>query len=88
MNDCSKLPTNLRYVTDTRVSTAIFNAEVISKVIQHLNQNKAHGRDGMSTRMLEICDDTIGDNIQTSRSHCHVFHQNERKVVLPLFIKN
>ena len=55
----SKLPTKLRYVTDTRLGTINFTIDNIEKIIVSLNPNKANGRDNISIRMLKICGDTI-----------------------------
>ena len=55
----SKLPTNLRYVTDKRLRTINFTADNIEKIIESLNPNKAHGHDNISIRMFKICGDTI-----------------------------
>ena len=59
LKNCSKLPTNLRYVTDKRLRTINFTADNIEKIIVSLNPNKAHGHDNISIRMLKICGDTI-----------------------------
>ena len=56
--NCSKLPTNPRYVTDKRFRTINFTAGYIEKIILSLNSNKAHGM-YISIRMLKICGDTI-----------------------------
>ena len=56
----SKLPTNLRYVTDKRLQRTInFTIDNIEKIIISLNPNKAHGHDNISIRMLKICGNTI-----------------------------
>ena len=59
IKNCSKLPTNLRYVTDKRLRTTNLTADNIEKIIVSLNPNKAHGHDNISIRMLKICGDTI-----------------------------
>ena len=59
LKNCSKLPTNPRYVTDERLRTINFTADNIEKIIVSLNSNKAHGHDNISIRMLKICGDTI-----------------------------
>ena len=55
----SKLPTSLSFQTDQRLSSATFSAEDIGKIIQGLDQNKAHDRDNISIRMLKICGDNV-----------------------------
>ena len=59
LKNCSKLPTNLRYVTDKRLRTINFTADNIEKIMVSLNPNKAHGHDNISIRMLKICRYTI-----------------------------
>ena len=59
LKNCSKLPTNLRYVTDKRLRTINFTTDNIENVIASLNPNKAHGHDNISIRMLKICGNTI-----------------------------
>ena len=59
LKNCSKLPTNLRYVTDKRLRTINFTTDNIEKIIVGLNPNKAHGHDNISIRMLKICGNTI-----------------------------
>ena len=59
LKNCSKLPTNPRYVTDKRLRTINFTADNIEKIIVSLNTNKAHGHDNISIRMLKICGDPI-----------------------------
>ena len=41
----SKLPPRLQFLTDKRLSTVKFVNTDTSKIIQHLNPNKAHGHD-------------------------------------------
>ena len=59
LKNCSKLPTNLRYVTDKRLRTINFTADNADKIIENFNPNKAHGHSNISIRMLKICGDTI-----------------------------
>ena len=59
LKNCSKLPTNLRYVTVKRLRTINFTTDNIEKIILSLNPNKAHGHDNISIRMLKICGNTI-----------------------------
>ena len=58
LKNCSKLPTNLRYVTDKILRTINFTTDNIEKIIVSLNPNKVHGYDN-SIRMLKICGNTI-----------------------------
>ena len=46
----STLPNSLQYVSTARLSSFSFNEEVILKIINALNINKAHGHDDISIR--------------------------------------
>ena len=59
LKNFSKLPTKLRYVTDKSLLTINFTADNIEKNNVSLNQNKAHGHENISVRMLNICGYTI-----------------------------
>ena len=54
----STLP-NLSYVTDKRLNYIPFNNEDILVLIRSLDKNKSSGPDGISARMLSLCDDSI-----------------------------
>ena len=66
LKNCSKLPTNLRYVTDERLRTINFTTDNIEKTILRLNPNKAHGHENISIRMLKICGNTIFKPLELS----------------------
>ena len=53
------LPTNELLMTQARLRSLDFNEGKIVKIIRALNINKAHGHDGISIRMIEICDESI-----------------------------
>ena len=53
MDNGSKLPSNLVYHTNEKLSYIVFNSEDIGKVISDLDPNKAHGHDMISIRMLK-----------------------------------
>ena len=59
LTSCSKLPTNLRYLTDKRLRTINFTVGHIEKIIVSFNPNKAHDHDNISMRMLTIWGDII-----------------------------
>ena len=59
LKNCSKLPTNLRYITDERLRTINFTIDNTEKIIVSLNPNEAHGHDKISICMLKICRNTI-----------------------------
>ena len=54
-NNCSKNPTNPKYVTDNRLRTINFTADNVEKIIVSLNSIKAHGHENISIRRLKIC---------------------------------
>ena len=55
----SKSPSSFTLYTDNRLSTVTFSQDDISKIIQNINPNKAHGHDNISIRMLKICGPSI-----------------------------
>ena len=55
----SKLPPQLHFLTDKRLSMVKFVNTDILKIIQNLNPNKAHGHDKISIRMLKICGNSL-----------------------------
>ena len=50
------LPTNQLFMIQARIGSMDFNEGEILKIIRALNINKAHGHDGISIRMIKICD--------------------------------
>ena len=63
-NQCSVLRNNsilpdFSFLTNSRLNNVIINSDVISKIIKDLNPTKAHGFDGISIRMIKMCDDPI-----------------------------
>ena len=59
INNSSKLPSHLHYLTDNRLSSVSFSQDAIAKIIQNLDPNKAHGHDNISICMLKICGSSI-----------------------------
>ena len=55
----SKLPENQTSITETKLSSFDIEDEDIYKIIKTLVINKAHGRDEVSIRMLNLCDKSI-----------------------------
>ena len=49
----SSIPSSVNYATNETVTKINFDEQLISKLIVALNPNKAHGHDGLSTRMLQ-----------------------------------
>ena len=90
LKNCSKLPTNPRYVTDERLRTINFTADNIEKIIVSLNSNKAHGHDNISIRMLKICGDTICKPLELIFKQAlttGVFPSEWKKAILSLVTK-
>ena len=52
----SMLLSLFEYKTNIRIDTVTFSEHNILSIIRSLNQNKAHGWDNVSTRMIKICD--------------------------------
>ena len=55
----SKLPSYLNYKTDNRLSAVNVSIDDTTKVLQNLDPNKAHDRDKISIRMLQLCGNLI-----------------------------
>ena len=55
----SMLPTNQMFLTQAKLQSFDLNEDKILKIIRALNVNKAHGHDGISIRMIKICDKSI-----------------------------
>ena len=91
LKNCSKRPTNLRYVTDKRLLTINFKTDNIEKFFENLNPNKAHGRDTISIRILKTCGDTICKPLdlifKQSLTPVCCFCLNGKKAILSLVTK-
>ena len=55
----SMLPTNQMFLTQARLQSFDLNEDEVLKIIRALNENEAHGYDGISIRMIKICDKSI-----------------------------
>ena len=55
----SIIPSDNLKLTNNVLSNIEINAEEILNIIRTLNPNKAHGPDGISIRMIKICDESI-----------------------------
>ena len=53
----SKLPDKITYNSAARVSLIKFDKSDILKIIRSINANKQHRRDGISVRMIKMCDE-------------------------------
>ena len=59
LNNSSVLPVNQMFLTQSRLNFINFDGDEILKVIRALNIHKAHGHDGISIRMIKICDKSL-----------------------------
>ena len=57
-NGC-ECPSQLILYTNKRLSSVVFDYQHIMKIIRALNINKAHGHDGISIKMIKICDSAL-----------------------------
>ena len=55
----SKLPDKITYNSKARLTSIKFDNNDILKIIRSLNVNKAHGHDGISVRMIKMCDESL-----------------------------
>ena len=58
LNNNSKIPENQTYKTNTKLPLIKFMNKD-TNIIRSLNEDKAHGHDNISIRMLKICDTAI-----------------------------
>ena len=63
----SKLPGKITYNSAAALTLIKLENNDILKIISSLNVNKAHGHDGISVRMIRLCDHWF--------SHCHLFQK-------------
>ena len=55
----SNLPVEMPYTLEVLLDNIVLNEDDILKYIRHLDPNKSHGFDGISVRMLKLCDFSI-----------------------------
>ena len=87
----SVLPNQDR-ITPSTLKSVGFAVEDILKHIRGLNPNKAHGHDGISIKMLQICDKSILKPLRIIYSNCiekGYFPEDWKKAnVIPIYKKN
>ena len=66
----SKLPPRLNFLTDNSLSMVKFVNNDISKIIQNLNPNKAHGYGKISIRLLRLCGDSLCRPLELRFNDC------------------
>ena len=59
LKNSSAFPANQMFLTQSRLNSINFNEDEILKIIRALNIRKAHGHDGLSIRMIKICDKSL-----------------------------
>ena len=55
----SQIPDAVSFETNERLSSIDFSDDDIIKIIRSLDENKAHGHDDISIRLIKICDSTL-----------------------------
>ena len=70
LNNNSKIPENQTYKTNTKLSLIKFMNKDIINIIRSLNEDKAHGYDNISIRMLKICDTAIVKPLSIIFNNC------------------
>ena len=66
----SQLPPTLSYKTNERLSSVKITDDDILKIITKLDQNKAHGHDKISIRMIKMCSTSICKSLRLIFNHC------------------
>ena len=66
----STIPNLLNYVSAARLSSFSFNEEVILKVVNALNINRAHGNDDISIRMINLSSKSVVTPLSMTFINC------------------
>ena len=67
-----------------------FNHEDILEIMRNLDQNKAHGKDAISVRMIKICDRAFLKPLSLLFNNCldtNMFPKNWKKLIFPIHKK-
>ena len=59
LKNSSAFPANQMFLTQSRLNSINSNEDEILKIIRALNIHKAHGHDGISIRIIKICDKSL-----------------------------
>ena len=70
LNNNSKIPGNQTYTTNTKLSLIKFQNKNIITIIRSLNEDKAHGHDNISIRMVKICAISIVEPLSIIFNNC------------------
>ena len=88
----STVPDRINKCTDILLNNVEFTENIILEHIQKLNVNKAHGHDGISIRILKICDKSISKPLFIIFKNCidkGYFPKKWKKAnVIPIYKKN
>ena len=66
----STVPVIINFITRKRLSTLEFCVDDIVKIIKSLDQNKAHGHDEISIRMIKLCASSISKPLHLIFRNC------------------
>ena len=66
----STVPVSINFVTRERLSSLEFCVDDIVKIIRSLDQNKAHGHDEISIRMIKLCASSISKPLHLIFRNC------------------
>ena len=66
----STIPVSINFVTRERLSSLEFCVDDIVKIIRSLDQNKPHGHDEVSIRMIRLCASSISKPLHLIFSNC------------------
>ena len=70
LSNNSVLPTNLLQLTNKYLDSINFSSSDITKIISHLDPNKAHSHDMLSIQMTELCGNSICKPLSTIFNDC------------------
>ena len=70
MSNDSTLSLTFSFETTNRLSTVNIRSGKISKIIRTLDQNKAHGHNDISARMIKVCESSIIKPLQLIFNNC------------------
>ena len=84
----STVPNSLQYVSTTRLASFCFNEEVILKITNDLNINKAHGHDNRSHWMIKLCSKSVVKPLPTALAQTGTFPDIwKRSNIIPIHKK-
>ena len=87
----STVPVNINFETRERLSSLEFCVDDIVKIIRSLDQNKAHGHDEISIRMIKLCASSISKPLHLIFRNCletESFPKDwEKAIIIPVHKK-